>query len=124
MSQHPEKWEKLYNILFDAYLNKTEVCIDKPDKIYITITHIQRKMGGCNQCNDEYEYFCQICLTQSAEECESEGVLLPCHHMICMDGLKAWYKIHRNFKCNMCGILFGPSQCHFIKIEMSKYCFF
>ena len=60
------------------------------------------------------EYFCQICLSDSPEECESVGVLLPCHHTICLDGMQEWFDKNRSLKCNYCQTLYGPSQCKHI----------
>ena len=60
------------------------------------------------------EYFCQICLSDSPKECESVGVLLPCHHTICLDGMQEWFNKNKSLKCNYCQTLYGPSQCKHI----------
>ena len=63
------------------------------------------------------EYYCQICLTNSPEECESEGVLLPCHHTICLSGMQEWFDKNKSLKCNYCQTLYKPTQCKLINLS-------
>jgi len=55
---HPKIWDELYTVLEHAKNNQVELCINKWDKVYITIEKLERGgIGGCGQCKRQYEYF-------------------------------------------------------------------